>query len=131
MTARAVTAIVSDWLAAEGLVDEAVPVGDVRFHDSGLLSAYLRLVKKRAITFGRHVWFREPALADQAVQANWPLFAHELVHVGQYRERGFARFLAAYLWHFAKAGFRYSRKLPLEAPAYERQREAERRLGLR
>jgi hypothetical protein len=126
-----VTAIVSDWLSAEGFVDDGVRVAEVRFHDSELLSTYLRIVKKRAITFGGHVWFRDAALADQAVQANWPLYVHELVHVGQYRERGLLRFLAAYLWHFAKAGFRYSRRLPLEAPAYERQREAERRLGLR
>ena len=56
---------------------------------------------------------------------------HELVHVAQYRDLGPASFLARYVLNYARAGFKYSRRLPLESPAYERQREAERRLGFR
>lgn len=131
MAAAAVSAILGEWLAAESLLDEGVLLERVRFHDGGLPSLYLRLVKRRAITFGDHVWFREAAVGDQARQANWPLFAHELVHVAQYRRLGATRFVAVYLRDLARARFRYSRQLPLEAPAYERQRVAEERLGLR
>ncbi len=131
MTAYRMTSIVSEWLTAEALLDDGISLEEVRLHDGGLPSVYLRTVKKRAITFGDHVWFRDRELTDQAKQANWPLYVHELVHVAQYRKQGRPRFLGAYVRDFAKGGFRYSRSLALEAPAYERQHEAERRLGLR
>ena len=51
------------------------------------------------------------------------LLVHELVHVAQYRRLGKARFLRQYLLDLAKARG-YSRRLPLEAPAYERQAAA-------
>jgi hypothetical protein len=131
MTAYRMTAIVGDWLAAESLLDPDVSLDSVRFHDSGAPSLYLRLVKKRAITLGDHVWFRDAGLTDQAKQANWPLYAHELVHVAQYRRAGKVKFLGSYSWDMLKAGLKYSKSLPMEKPAYERQRTAEERLGLR
>jgi hypothetical protein len=131
MPAFVVNTLVSEWLAAEQFLDAGVSLASVRFHDSGLPSVYLRLVKKRAMTLGGHIFFRDATLTDQARQANWPLYAHELVHVGQYRQMGTARFVLAYMRDMAKARFRYSRALPLEAPAYERQHDAEKRLGLR
>jgi hypothetical protein len=131
MTAYRMNEFVGEWLTAEALLDAEVSLSEVRFHDSGLPSVYLRIVKKRAMTLGDHIWFRDTELADQARQANWPLYAHELVHVAQYRRSGKAKFFATYGRDMLKAGLKYSRKLALEAPAYERQWEAERRLGMR
>jgi hypothetical protein len=109
-----------DWLTTHGLVDPGVDLDRVRLRVGGPPTWYLKLVRNRAITLGHGVWFREPDhLQDRA------LVAHELVHVGQYTALGVPRFLATYLWHLARAGFRYSRALPLEAPAYARQEQAE------
>jgi hypothetical protein len=131
MATMALARNVGDWLTAESLLDAEVPLASVRFHDSGLPSVYLRIVKKRAMTLGDHIFFRDADLADQARQVNWPLYAHELVHVAQYRRSGKTRFFASYGRDMLKAGLKYSRSLPLEAPAYERQRLAEERLGMR
>lgn len=109
-----------DWLAANHFVDDGVELERVRLHVSGPPTWYLRLVRKRAITLGHQVWFRE-----EQHRSNRALVAHELVHVGQYGRMGRTRFVLTYLWHLARAGFRYSRNLPLEAPAYARQDEAE------
>lgn len=46
-----------------------------------------------AITFGRHVFFRD-GLPSQS------LVAHELVHVRQYAELGIPRFIALYCWDY-------------------------------
>ena len=78
------------------------------------------------ITLGTQVWFRNETKRDDL-----ELVAHELVHVAQYREFGLFGFWRRYFVDMAKAGFRYSKKLPLEAPAYDRQRLAEEALGLR
>ena len=107
----------SDPLAR--LVDADVDTSRVVLHVGGLAAAYLRLVKKRAITFRGHIWFR-----DEAVRGDRALVVHELVHVGQYRRMGTPRFLFHYLRDLARARFRYSHDLPLEAPAYARQAEA-------
>ena len=80
---------------------------------------YLRLVKKRAITIGPNIWFR-----DDAARADTTLIVHELVHVGQYARMGIPRFLTVYIKDMAKARFHYSHDLPLEAPAYARQARA-------
>ena len=109
-----------DWLTDHNFVDEGVNLDRVRLRVGGPATWYLRLVRKRAITLGHHVWFREAQHPDDRA-----LVAHELVHVGQYGRMGRTRFLATYLWHLARAGFRYSRSLPLEAPAYARQAEAD------
>ena len=107
-----------DWLRTHAF-DERVDLGMVRLHVGGPPTWYLRLVRKRAITLGRRVWFRE-----ERHRLDRALIAHELVHIGQYRRLRVARFVLTYLWHLARAGFRYSEDLPLEAPAYRRQREA-------
>jgi hypothetical protein len=131
MTAYRLASDLRDWLGREELLDSEVSLEEVRFHHGGPVSLYLRLVRKRAITFGDHVYFRDRGLTEQGVPANWPLYAHELVHVAQYRRAGASKFLAVYSRDMLKAGLRYSRRLALEAPAYERQRLAEERLGLR
>ena len=113
-------------LALHQLVDEPGDLDRIRLHTSGPPAWYIRTMKKRAITLGRHVWVRDARLLEDV-----PLLAHELVHVRQFRSMGTAQFCWRYSWDIARAGFRYSRKLPLEAPAYERQRLAEERLGLR
>ena len=107
-----------------GLVDPEVSLADVRLRIGGPFAWYLRLVKKRAITIGRNIWFR-----DEAARADTALVIHELVHVGQYARMGTPRFLATYFRDLAKAWFHYSHNLPLEAPAYERQAKANELLG--
>lgn len=107
-------------------MDEIGDLERIRVHTSGPPAWYIRAVKKRAITLGRHVWVRDARLVEDV-----PLLAHELVHVRQFRKMGIVAFGWRYFWDMARAGFRYSRKLPLEAPAYARQREEEERLGLR
>jgi hypothetical protein len=119
MASIAVAATSAGWLVERELLDAAVDLSRVRLHVGGPPTWYLGLVRKSAITFGDHVWFRTAERRDDLA-----LVAHELVHVGQYRELGFSRFLLRYLLDLAKAGFRYSKRLPLEAPAYERQAKA-------
>ena len=107
------------WLEASGLVDPEVDLDVVSLHTRGPLAWYLRLVGRGAITLGDGVWYREASrVHDRA------LLVHELVHVAQYRRLGRLRFVASYLRDLLRAGFRYSRSLPLEAPAYERQAQA-------
>ncbi len=107
------------WLTQSGLVDAEVDLDAVRLHTSGPPSWYLSIVGRNAITLGDHVCFRETErLRDRR------LLVHELVHVAQYRRMGRVRFVARYLLDLAKAGFRYSKKLPLEAPAYARAEQA-------
>ena len=107
------------WLSMHALVDSGVALADVRLHVGGPFSWYLRAVRKSAITIGNHIWFTNVEKRDDIA-----LLAHELVHVAQYRELGIPRFLARYGWEMMRAGFRYSRRLPLEAPAYARQAQA-------
>lgn len=112
------------WLAASGLVDPAVDLARVRLSTTGPAAAWVWLQRRSAMTIGHRIWFAKPErLRDRA------LLVHELVHVGQYHQRGVVRFFAAYLRDLAAAGFRYSARLPLEAPAYARQREAKVRLA--
>ena len=124
MTTTSVVSTTGQWLQANALLDDGLALADVRLHIGGPLSWYLRLVKKSAITFGANIWFVSEAKRDDLA-----LLAHELVHVGQYRGMGIPRFLVRYGLDMLKAGFRYSRKLPLEAPAYERQALAKRILA--
>ena len=107
------------WLAQSGLVDPEVDLGAVRLHTSGPPRWYLAAVGHSAIALGDHVWLREAErLRDRS------LLVHELVHVAQYRRLGRLRFVARYLLDLARAGFRYRRELPLEAPAYARAEQA-------
>lgn len=122
----AIGATARGLLELHRLVDAPGDLDRIRLHTSGPPAWYIRAVKKRAITLGRHVWMREPRLLGDV-----PLLAHELVHVRQFREMGAMGFCWRYFWDMARAGFRYSRALPLEAPAYARQRAAEEKLGLR
>lgn len=108
-----------DWLTDNHFVDEGVELDRVRLRVGGPPSWYLGLVRNRAITLGDQVWFREEQHREDRA-----LIAHELVHVGQYARMGRLRFIATYIWQLARARFRYSKTLPLEAPAYARQDEA-------
>ena len=121
---RALTSVTNLVSTSSGLVDPDVTLADVRLRIGGPIGWYLRLVKKRGMTIGRNIFFR-----DEAARADTALVIHELVHVAQYARMGIPRFLMAYLRDMAKARFHYSHTLPLEAPAYERQSRAEELLG--
>ncbi len=115
-----------ELLQANNLLDPGVDFDRVRLHVGGMPTWYLRVIRRGAITLGSQIWFRNEEKRD-----NLALVAHELVHVAQYGEMGVVRFWLRYLKDMAKAGFKYSKQLPLEAPAYARQRLAEEVLGLR
>ena len=120
LTARAGLTRFTLLVDAEGLlVDPEVDLDRARLHVGGPFAWYLRRVKKRAITIGWNIWFR-----DEDARADAALVIHELVHVGQYRRLGTVRFLVRYGRDMAKAKFHYSHDLPLEAPAYARQQRA-------
>ncbi|MBI2450287.1 MAG: DUF4157 domain-containing protein [Candidatus Nealsonbacteria bacterium] len=70
-----------------------------------------------AVTIGRNIYF-----PNKSRQELW-LFVHELKHVEQYEKLGVGRFLLKYIFDWARAGFKYSANLPLEAPAYKIQKE--------
>ena len=108
------------WLSSNGLLEPEIAddLDAVRLHTSGPPSWYLSLVRRNAITLGDHVWFR---VAERT--RDRPLLAHELVHVAQYRRLGRLRFVGRYLLDLVKQRG-YSRRLPLEAPAYERAEQA-------
>jgi hypothetical protein len=96
----------------------------VRIHTRGPISWLFRRFNRSAVTFGRSIHF-----VKGYYQPDTPyglgLIAHEMVHVGQYQSLGFAGFLARYVWHLARARFRYGEHLPLEAPGYALQRQVE------
>jgi hypothetical protein len=119
MASRGISTEDKDWLERSGLLDLAVDLERVRLHVGPPWSWYLRFAGNSAITFGNHVWYR-----DEERRKRRDLLVHELVHVAQYAERGFFHFLWRYLLDLAKARFRYSRELPLEQPAYARQKIA-------
>lgn len=109
------------WLGAMELLDPEADIARVRLHVGGIPGWYLKLVGNSAITFGNHVWF-----VSETSKTDIALMAHELVHVAQYRRMGRLRFLTRYGLDLLRAGFRYSKTLPLEAPAYARQDVAKR-----
>ena len=106
------------WLEGSGLVDDEIDLAAVRTHVGGVIGWYLRRKRRGAMTIGDHIFYRDERRRDDVA-----LLVHELVHVAQYRRLGRARFLRQYAQDLAKAGG-YSRELPLEAPAYERQAAA-------
>lgn len=74
------------------------------------------------ITRGNDIYFR-PGQYDPGSAAGLGLLAHELVHVGQYREGMTA---ASYLWS-VRGG--YSKDSKYEKPAYDTQRQVTNSLG--
>ena len=119
MRTIAVRADARTWLERKNLLDDGVDLDEVKLKIGGPVGLYLKLVRKSAMTIGNSVWF-----VSEEKRADDILLAHELVHVAQYRKMGVSRFLFTYFKDMAKAGFKYSSKLPLEAPAYERQKLA-------
>lgn len=76
------------------------------------------------MTLGRTVIVRRGALSDR-------LLRHELVHVRQFAERGWIRFLASYLGHYVRLrvkGYPHRaayRRIPHEIEAYWLERFAQ------
>jgi hypothetical protein len=78
------------------------------------------LLRQGAMTIAPYVFYgKSPFVAGDAESI--ALLAHELKHVQQYRELGHLGFLWRYFVDKGRNGFRYSKTLPLEAPAYELQ----------
>ena len=98
-------------------------LSDVRLATSGPVCWYVRnIARQGAMTIAPYIFYGRDTY-DPANLSSVALVAHELKHVQQYREMGHLRFLARYIWDLARAGFRYSRELPLEAEAYALQAE--------
>lgn len=116
MTTTTVRTGARTWLERNSLIDDGVDLDRVKLKVGGPIGLYLKLVGRSAMTIGNTIWFVSEAKRDDNT-----LVAHELVHVGQYHELGIPRFLVRYFRDLTRAGFRYSKQLPLEAPAYARQ----------
>lgn len=80
--------------------DQSLKLPVIKVHGGLASFMLLKLIGRRGITFGRHV-FMAPRLiereSDGRVFAPDRLLVHEAAHVLQYEKRGFARFLCGYL----------------------------------
>ena len=95
----------------------------VHIVNKGPVCWYVRNVARQgAMTISPFIFYGREHL-DPEKPSSMALLAHELKHVEQYRAMGHIGFLASYLTDMAKVRFKYSRDLPLEAPAYALQRE--------
>ena len=102
---------------------ESIDLEKVRLVHSGPVCWYVRyVIKQGAMTIAPFVFYGRTAY-DPTRLGSVALLAHELKHIEQYRRYGHVRFLARYLIALARARFRYSRDLPLEAEAYYLQDE--------
>jgi hypothetical protein len=99
------------------------PLDSVRIVTTGPVCWFVRRVLQQgAMTMAPFIFYGRDAF-DTVEPRGIALLAHELKHIEQYRQMGHLRFLARYLFDLARARFRYSRDLPLEAPAYLLQRQ--------
>lgn len=79
-----------------------------------------RVLRAGAVTLGTNVSFK-PGSYDQSTPRGLALIAHECVHVRQYREMGFARFLLAYGAGVVRSrGVHDAHPLELEAEALQK-----------
>ena len=77
-----------------------------------------KLLNAGATTVGDTIYIRASKTSDRSM---YLLFAHEMVHVRQYRSMGGVfNFLFTYFWQWVGCGFKYS-KIPLEVEAYTKQ----------
>jgi hypothetical protein len=72
---------------------------------------------KVAIVFGQTIHLYNTSRSVFLLNKDW--VCHELKHVEQYRQNGFAGFLAKYLFEWIKKGY-YNNKFEVEARAYEK-----------
>jgi hypothetical protein len=72
---------------------------------------------KVAIVFGQTIHLYNTSRAAFLLDKDW--VCHELKHVEQYRQNGFAGFLVKYLFEWMKKGY-YNNKFEVEARAYEK-----------
>lgn len=72
---------------------------------------------KLAIVFGNTIHLHNATREEFLEDKQW--VCHELKHVEQYQQNGFAGFIAKYLFHWAKNGY-YNNKFEVEARASER-----------
>lgn len=84
------------------------------------------LTGQHAVTINGTVhWTKHaPALSESS---GISLLGHELFHVVQQREMGWARFLAGYVWRWRPVHIKRGWEHPYEAAAYRRGREIMRR----
>jgi hypothetical protein len=97
---------------------EGLDLESVRLVHSGPVCWYVRnVIKQGAMTISPVIFYGRRSY-EPGNLASVALLAHELKHVEQYRRLGHVMFLGRYLFALARARFRYSRELPLEAEAY-------------
>ncbi|CAN5245069.1 hypothetical protein BH11BAC6_BH11BAC6_00990 [soil metagenome] len=80
------------------------------------IGAFIRREKKIAIVTGNviHLW----NTGQEEFLQNKKWLRHELVHVLQYREYGYTKFITLYIWEFIKKGY-HKNKFEKEATLYE------------
>jgi hypothetical protein len=71
------------------------PFDSVRIHEGCNLDGDYTPGKRNAITFGEHIYFK-PEYYNPGSPEGFALLAHELLHVLQYRKKGFADFTCEY-----------------------------------
>lgn len=102
----------------------------IRLYQGGLRLGYLILLLNRAkaITFGKRIFFARGILNDSTL-TGITLIAHELVHVRQYQETGFLKFLYRYIRDYLQSRIKgkdhnsayYNVGFEQEAFAYEKE----------
>ena len=98
-------------------------LGSVRLIEAWATRAFVKhVLQQGAMTIAPFIFYGKSSF-DPKEPRSVALLAHELKHIEQYGEMGHLRFFARYLTDKARNGFKYSRDLPLERPAYALQAE--------
>lgn len=88
------------------LQDDTFNLPPITFHSNVVVDTLTKLCRVGAITFGRHVVISSNLIERDAenrrVIPGW-LAAHEAMHVAQYEQSGWARFLTAYVGSYLQA----------------------------
>lgn len=115
------------------LADDSFNLPTVHFHTGKLTTLLTQIIRVNGITFGRNVLIMSALVSlNRKNQKKIPedLIVHEIMHVIQYRKKGFAKFLYQYLkfywinlrktgeWNFAARRRAYL-DIPFEIEARE------------
>jgi hypothetical protein len=105
-------------------------LAEVQVVQSGPVCWFVALVLRQgALAFSPFVFYGRKRF-NPADRTTFPLLAHEVKHVEQYRRLGHLGFLSRYLRDLAANRFRYDERLPLEVEAYALQTTVAQSLGV-